>query len=147
MDLTRHNYTWNGKLTKRRITDLVVIHHTASASDLTVEDIHRMHVGNGWVGIGYNVVIYPDGSIHEGRPLDCSGAHCEGENSHSVGVNLVGNFELYPPTPEQIESLKEVIKYLREQYGDVEISGHYEYNATACPGANLKVLLPEIISA
>ena len=147
MEPIRHNYTWNGSLTKRRVTDLVVIHHTASASDLTVEDIHRMHVGNGWVGIGYNVVIYPDGSIHEGRPLDCSGAHCEGENSHSVGVNLVGNFELYPPTPEQIESLKEVIKYLREQYGDVEIAGHYEYNATACPGDNLKALLPEIINA
>ena len=147
MELIKHDLQWNGNLRKRTKTDLIVIHHTASSADVTVENIHEMHLANNWVGIGYSIVVYPDGSIHEGRPLDCSGAHCEGENGHSIGVNLVGNFELYSPTPEQIESLKEVIKYLREQYGDIEIAGHYEYNATACPGANLKALLPEIINA
>lgn len=146
MDLIRHSYRWNGSLTKRRVTDLVVVHHTASDTDMTVEDIHRLHVGNGWVGIGYNIVIYADGSIHEGRPIDCSGAHCEGENAHSVGVNLVGNFENYPPTDAQVASLKEALRGLRGEYGDIEIAGHFEYDATACPGAHLKALLPGIVA-
>ena len=145
MDLIRHSYRWNGSLTKRRVTDLVVVHHTASDPDMTVEDIHRLHVGNGWVGIGYNIVIYADGSIHEGRPLDCSGAHCEGENSHSIGVNLVGNFEEYAPTEAQITSLKDVLRWLTDNYGDIEIAGHREYNATACPGQHLADRLPGIV--
>lgn len=147
MEMIRHEYEWNGDLYRRRTTDMIVIHHTASASDITVDDIHQMHLGNGWTGIGYHVVIYPDGSVHEGRPIDCTGAHCYDFNSRSVGVNLVGNFEEYPPTDAQIESLKEVLRWLRDKYGGIEIGGHSEYNPTACPGTHLKEMLPNIIAA
>lgn len=147
MELIRHSYRWNGSLSKRRTTDLVVVHHTASASDITVDDIHQMHINNGWVGIGYNIVVYPDGTIHEGRPIDCSGAHCEGENGHSIGVNLVGNFEEYAPTEAQITSLKDVLRWLTDNYGGIEIAGHREYNATACPGQHLADRLPGIVGA
>lgn len=146
MELIRHNLEWNGDLKDRRTTDMIVVHHTASAADITVEDIHQMHLNNGWTGAGYHVIIYPDGSAHEGRPIDCIGAHCYEYNSRSVGVNLVGNFEQYPPTSEQIATLKEVLRWLKQKYGDIEIGGHYEYNSTACPGAHLIEQLDGIIA-
>lgn len=145
MDLIRHKYDWNGDLHDRRITDLIVIHHTASAADITVDDIHQMHLNNGWTGIGYHIIIYADGTAHEGRPLDCIGAHCYDYNSRSVGVNLVGNFENYPPTPEQIATLKEVLRWLKDKYPGAEIGGHREWNATACPGEYLAAMLPGIL--
>ena len=146
MKLIQHDLDWNGELHERRTTDMIVIHHTASASDITVEDIHQMHLGNGWAGAGYHVIIYPDGSAHEGRPIDCTGAHCYEYNSRSIGVNLVGNFEQYPPTPEQVATLKEVLRWLLDKYGPIEIGGHGEWNATACPGGYLIDILPEIIA-
>ena len=146
MELIRHDLDWNGELHKRRTTDLIVIHHTASAADITVEDIHQMHLGNGWTGAGYHIIMTPDGAAHEGRPVDCTGAHCYEYNSRSVGVNLVGNFEMYPPTDAQIETLKEVLRWLKSKYGDIEIGGHYEYNSTACPGAYLIEKMPAIIA-
>lgn len=145
MELTRHNLEWNGDLKDRRTTDMIVVHHTASAADITVEDIHQMHLNNGWTGAGYHVIIYPDGSAHEGRPIDCIGAHCYEYNSRSVGVNLVGNFESYPPTSEQIATLKEVLRWLQAKYPGAEIGGHRAWNATACPGAYLAEMLPSIV--
>ena len=146
MELIRHDLEWNGDLYRRRTTDMIVIHHTASASDITVDDIHQMHLGNGWTGIGYHVVIYPDGTAHEGRPIDATGAHCYDFNSHSVGVNLVGNFEEYAPTEAQVATWKEVLLWLRDKYGGIEIGGHREYNATACPGQHLADRLPGIVA-
>ena len=146
MNLIRHELEWNGDLHERRTTDMIVVHHTASAADITVEDIHQMHLGNGWAGIGYHVIIYPDGTAHEGRPIDCIGAHCYEYNSHSIGVNLVGNFESYPPTDAQVETLRQALRWLLDKYGPIEIGGHREWNATACPGGFLADLLPEIIA-
>lgn len=145
MELIQHDLKWNGTLRQRTRTDMIVVHHTASAADLTVDDLHRIHLGNGWAGIGYHIIIYPDGTAHEGRPLDCAGAHCYEYNNRSVGVNLVGDFEHYPPTPEQVATLKEVLRWLLDKYGDVDIGGHDEWNATACPGGYLIDILPEII--
>lgn len=146
MDLVKRDFEWNGDLFKRRTTDMIVVHHTASARDITVEQIHEMHLLRGFTGIGYHIIITPDGAAHEGRPIDCTGAHCYEYNSRSVGVNLVGNFEQYDPTDAQIATLREALRWLREKYGDIEVGGHFEYNATACPGAHLKAMLPGIIA-
>ncbi|MGI0118252.1 hypothetical protein [Zooshikella sp. RANM57] len=58
-------------------------------------DIHRWHIGRGWVGIGYHRVIRCDGRVEHGRPDYWIGDHVAGYNSTSLGgwlvvVNLPG---------------------------------------------------------
>ena len=66
----------------RKITE-IIIHCTATRPDAecTVESIRRYHRSLGWHDIGYHYVIYPDGSVHSGRPVEQAGAHCPGHNA------------------------------------------------------------------
>lgn len=148
-NIVAHEFEWASGLVDRGLTDLIVIHHTASAPDITVEDIHAMHIGNGWSGIGYHLVIYPDGSVHQGRPIDMIGAHCEGYNARSIGVNLTGNFEEAQPTQAQVDSLVVLLSDLMHDYNvpPEQVTGHNAWNATACPGRNLDAILPDIVAA
>ena len=144
-----HDYEWARELSMRSRTDLIVIHHTASRPDITVDEIHQMHLNNKWAGIGYHLVIYPDGSVHQGRPLDTMGAQCEGYNNRSIGVNLTGNFEMEQPTQEQVDALVLLLSDLMRQYNipPEQVTGHNVWNQTACPGRNLDAILPDIIAA
>lgn len=141
-----HQYDFK-PLSERPRTDMIVVHHTAGEND-TVESIHALHRANDWAGIGYHYVIYPDGTVHAGRPEWSTGAHCQGYNSRSLGVNLVGNFEYQTPTEAQVESLTLLLADLMETYGvpPEQVTGHKVWNQTACPGANLDAILPEIVA-
>lgn len=138
-------------LTERDVTDMIVIHHTGDPTDddLSAEEIHQMHLNNGWAGIGYHFVIRKDGTIEEGRPMNCIGAHAEGENYHTIGIHFSGNFEDAEPTDKQIESGAVLIAWLCDYYGigcDKEtVVGHRDLMATACPGENLYAQIPTII--
>lgn len=137
-------------LDARDITDMIVIHHTGNPTDddLSAEEINESHQDQGWVGIGYHYVIRKDGTVELGRPDWAIGAHAYGENSHTIGVHVCGNFEIGEPTDAQIEALAMLIANLCEDYGlpidEDHVVGHRDLMATACPGANLYALLPEI---
>ena len=77
-------------LTERLRTDMVVVHHTGNLADddLSAEQIHFAHLGNGWSGIGYHFVIRKNGIIEQGRPIEMIGSHAYGENWHTIGVHL-----------------------------------------------------------
>jgi len=130
-------------LEPREETDLLVLHHTGSPQDDDpgAEDIHSMHKNKGWSGIGYHFVIRKDGRIEVGRPHWTVGAHAWGENEHSIGIHLSGNFTFAAPTPEQVESCAMLLAWLCRVYHiriDREhIVGHCELMATACPGKHL----------
>ena len=66
----------------------IIIHCSATPEgrDYTVADIDRWHKARGWRGIGYHYVIYRDGSVHAGRPVEQIGAHCTGHNANSIGI-------------------------------------------------------------
>ena len=140
-----------GPLTPRTTTDMIVIHHTGNPEDddLSAEEIHESHQAQGWAGIGYHYVIRKDGSIELGRPVDTIGAHAYGENSHTIGIVVCGNFEIAEPTVEQIESTSVLVAWLCERYNIAPITkdtvvGHRDLMPTACPGQNLYDLLQEI---
>ena len=127
-------------LTPREETDLIVLHHTGCPEDedFGAEDIHAMHIAQGWCGIGYHFVIRKDGRIEQGRPHWTIGAHAWGENSHSVGIHLSGNLELAVPTAAQVESCAMLIAWLcvlyRIRLDREHIVGHGELMPTDCPG-------------
>lgn len=137
-------------LYSRDVTDLIVIHHTGNPydDDLSAKQIHWSHLAQGWSGIGYHYVVRKDGTIEAGRPDWAIGSHAYGENNHSIGIHVCGNFELVEPTVQQIESTAYLVGWLCEEYGltaDKEhVVGHRDLMATACPGEELYNILQTI---
>lgn len=101
--------------------------------------------GRGWNSIGYHYVILNgnlaaniynknfDGVIETGRPLDDDnllenfeyGAHTKGQNMQSVGICLIGNSNSF--NPKQLNSLRFLLSLLKEQFGEIEISQHSDW--------------------
>jgi len=135
-----------GSLTNRATTDMIVLHHTGENDiDASAEQIHGWHLNQEWAGIGYHFVIRKDGTIERGRPEWAVGSHAYGENSHTLGIHISGDFEQAKPTENQIESCAALIADLCEKYNiscdRTHIVGHGELMPTACPGKNLQALL------
>ena len=138
-------------LSEREVTDMIVIHHTGNPTDddLSAEQINESHINQGWTCIGYHYVIRKNGNIEKGRPDWAIGAHAYGDNDHTLGIHLSGNFEIGTPTQKQIESCAHLVAFLCDKYGieinDDNIVGHRDLDSTACPGSNLYSQLPTII--
>ncbi len=119
--------------------EYIILHHTG-AEEKDTEHIRRNHLQRGFMDIGYNYVIEKDGLIVEGRALDIPGAHCVADrmNFRSIGVALIGNFEVRHPYPAQLQSLAALLKLLQVVYG-IELENillHKEVKgaSTKCPG-------------
>lgn len=143
------NFHFTEPLLVRPKTDMIVIHHVGIPDgDTPAAAIHRAHLANGWAGIGYHYVIRKNGVIERGRPLAVVGAHAYGENYHTVGINVTGNFDKEVPTDAQMKSLTELVTALCRIYhidpGPATIVGHRDVNSTDCPGKNLYRLLPQL---
>ena len=132
---------------RSKVLEYIVIHHTASTAKETVEQIHNFHINNnGWAGIGYHFYIRKDGTVYKGRDEKYAGAHCVDYNSISLGICLEDNFEIEKPTDSQLKSLSELLQHLKQKYGNVQVVGHRDLNATACPGKNLYSKLGSVIA-
>lgn len=143
-------YDYND-LQVRSKTDVVVIHHTGNPTDddLSAQQINTSHQAKGWTCIGYHYVIRKDGTIEIGRPHWTVGAHAYGENAHTIGIHLCGNFEIGKPTAAQVESAAMLLANICTDYGIPidrnHIVGHRELMETACPGANAFAMLDDIV--
>lgn len=140
---------WFSSLVDRSYTDMIVIHHVGEIDrDVSAEEIHQWHQNQGWSGIGYHYVIRKDGTIERGRPRTAIGAHAQGFNSRSIGINIAGDFEQAYPNDEQIESAAKLIAELSDIYGITptanSVVGHRDLMATTCPGQNLYDILQTI---
>ena len=141
----------HNQLTARRVTDQIVVHHTGNPTDddLSAAEIDVSHKARGWTCIGYHYVIRKDGAVELGRPDWAVGAHAYGNNSHTIGVHVCGNFDEAEPTDEQIESLAMLLANLCADYSlpidRYTIVGHRELMPTACPGANLFAQMDTIV--
>ena len=123
-----------------RTIDKIIIHCTATPEGraVTVAEIDRWHRQRGYAGIGYHYVIYLDGGIHAGRPVETVGAHCKGYNAHSIGVCYVGGEDkTHKPkdtrTASQKASLVKLVKSLLDRYPGASVHGHNENAAKDCP--------------
>lgn len=124
----------------------IIIHCSATpeGKDYTVDTIRKWHKQKGYSDIGYHYVIYRDGSIMKGRPLDKVGAHTVGYNTGSIGICYIGGLAKDCKTPkdtrtkEQKESLLKLVHSLKEQFPNATIHGHNEFAAKACPSFNVQ---------
>jgi N-acetylmuramoyl-L-alanine amidase len=131
----------------------IILHCTATPEGrhTTVEDIRRWHKAQGWSDIGYHYVVYLDGSVHEGRPVDIVGAHTKGHNTGSISVVYVGDIDkmnLKPKdtrTEEQKEALHKLLTNLLGKYKGATLHGHNEFAPKACPSFNVKTVYKNLI--
>ena len=124
----------------------IILHCSATAEgrDYTVADIDRWHKARGWRGIGYHYVIYRDGSVHPGRPVEQIGAHCTGRNANSIGICYIGGLAADNKTPKdtrtpaQIQALRDLVGELKKKYPGARVHGHNEFAAKSCPCFNVR---------
>ena len=124
----------------------IIVHCSATPEgrNFTVKQIDAWHRQRGFNGIGYHFVIYLDGSVNVGRPLAKAGAHCKGQNDHSIGVCYIGGLAANGKTPkdtrtpEQKASLVKLITELQQQFPNTSVHGHREFANKACPCFNAK---------
>lgn len=129
------------------IFNTLIIHHSAlPVSDGPLE-IQKLHQTNkGFADIGYHFVIDADGQIYAGRALNVRGAHTGGHNTGTLGIVLLGNFEVEVPPDKQLQSLKELTHCLTSEFGFTHLAGHRDFqpDETVCPGKNLEPQLPDL---
>lgn len=130
-----------------RPVNRIILHCSATAEgrDYTVADIDQWHKARGWQGIGYHYVVYRDGSIHNGRPIEAVGAHTSGYNKDSIGICYIGGVDANGKpkdtrTPEQKKALRELVAKLKEQFPNATVHGHYEFAQKACPSFKVQNL-------
>lgn len=124
----------------RKITEIIV-HCTATPEGraVTAADVDRWHRQRGFDGIGYHYLVYLDGTVAEGRPIERIGAHCKGHNANSIGVCYVGGLATDRKTPKdtrtsgQKDALLQLINRLRTEYPGVKVRGHRDYARKDCP--------------
>lgn len=161
----------------------IVIHHTADdytalltwgtwAIIQQLQDIYKYHALTKWWGdIGYNFLIDPYGNIYEGRAWWAwvVWAHTARNNTPTVWIALMGNFNVNTPTDASLQALVKLTTALAKKYHinpnatttyfkksievpyikaytNYTIVWHEDAWVTACPGVNLYNLLPEIRS-
>ena len=110
----------------------LVVHCSDTDADLTAADIHAMHLGFGWHGIGYHAVICQDGTLEPGRPHYWVGAHVYEHNKESLGVCLIGRESF---SDAQMATLENLLRDWHARYPRAKICGHCDFDNTekTCP--------------
>ena len=160
---------------KTTIVKHCIVHHSAGSNTdtnyvNTIRNIYLLHTeSNGWDDIGYNFVIAPNGTIFSGRDPqnqgdedNIQGAHFCAKNGGTMGVCLLGNYNLTSPTTVMQNSLKDLLawKLKKEELSTTQyfphpdtfgdnlgtISTHRNGCPTECPGDSVALLLNTIAS-
>ena len=124
----------------------IIIHCSATpeGKDFTVAQIDGWHRQRGFRCIGYHFVIYRDGTVHPGRPVEQIGAHTSGCNADSIGVCYIGGCAADGKTPKDTRTsaqrlaLARLVRELKAIYPAATIHGHNEFARKACPSFNVK---------
>ena len=127
-------YTWNGTLSKRKVTTYLILHHAAGYG--SAESIHAYHKSLGWLGIAYHYYVRLDGTIYRGRPENVSGGHTTNYNYCSIGICAEGNFQVDTMPEAQRAALAWLVADIRTRYPGIAVKKHSAFQNTSCPGAN-----------
>ncbi len=159
------NYRWPQRYSPK--VQVLTVHHTAQkvtgdnrSGVERMRALYEYHANSrGWGDIGYNFVIDEEGQIYEGRAGGKSvvGGHAYCANVGTIGIALMGNFEVERPTQTQVKSLQWLLADLADEYritlsrkirfhgSNMEpIVGHKTFVSTMCPGYYIWETLSQI---
>ncbi len=135
----------------------IIIHHSATPVDDAM-NMHRVHKARGMKnGLAYHFVISngsrkaSDGEVFIGErwKSQLDGGHVKklSWNQTCIGICLIGNFELKPPSSRQLKALEGLCEYLMKRcsISKSQVTTHkiLHKGHTACPGKYLS--LPSFI--
>ena len=137
----------------RKRWQFIVVHNSGSRQgNARVFEYYHRRVRKMRNGLAYHFVIgngtsTGNGQIEIGerwrRQINGGHVHSDYLNNIALGICLVGDFNRDQPTPAQLESCEELIKYLRQRCGKIDgrwaaVRPHKEMNpprwSTDCPG-------------
>jgi hypothetical protein len=159
---------WNAKPPSLPMTTqkpvAILVHHTGSAMkpktslEAKMRGLQRFSQAKekladgrtkpAWPDVPYHFYIAADGRIAEGRSVTAVGDTNTGyDPAGFIQVVVEGNFENEQVKPEQATALKTLLASLTKTYAipSSKIQAHNDKAQTACPGKNLKAMLPEIV--
>ncbi|MEV6109357.1 N-acetylmuramoyl-L-alanine amidase, partial [Streptomyces sp. NPDC051940] len=150
--------------TRTGSTRRIVVHHMAfpntmdfsmEAAIACAERVQHIHMDlNGWSDTGNHFSISRGGYVMEGRhgsldALEDGGyqivsAHAVGQNTQSIGIENEGTYIDELPTGKLWWSLVKLCTTICTQYGfgAQNITGHWDWNNTQCPGAKFYSTFP-----
>lgn len=147
--------------------NMLVVHHTAQtvtgdarSGVERMRAVYQYHATNrGWGDIGYNYIIDDTGQIYEGRAGgdNVVSGHAYCNNVGTLGIALMGNFEVEEPTQAQIKALQWLLADLAQKH-DIDldrsvsfhgktrspVSVHGDLLATSCPGFYLNGAMDQV---
>ena len=126
----------------------IIVHNSgtrqgnARAFDYYHRRVRRMGNGMAYHFVVGNGTSSGNGEIEIGdrwrRQINGGHVHSDYLNNIGLGICLVGDFNRDRPTKAQMEATEELIRYLRQRCGKMEVRPHREVNpprwATDCPG-------------
>lgn len=114
---------------------LCTVHCTATENgeEVSISAIEKDHISRGFGGIGYHIIIQPDGTKITTRPLNQVGAHVKGSNTGNIGIALAGTDRF---TYNQFLSLYSVLEMLRISFSlkPEMIFCHHEFQSAKDQG-------------
>lgn len=148
-------YRWTREYS--RDVKILAVHHTAvqvngdkRSGAERVRALYAYHANNrGWGDVGYHYLVDEDGKIYEGKSGGkfVVGGHAYCNNIGTIGIALLGNFDVEKPTQNQLKALQWLLEDLAETY-DIDLDeqvthhgkkmepivGHRDLVSTDCPG-------------
>ena len=126
----------------------IIVHNSGTRQgNARVFDYYHRHVRRMRNGLAYHFVIGNGTSTRNGqieigerwiKQMRGGHVHSDYMNNIGLGICLVGDFNRDQPTRAQLEACEELIKYLQERCGKMQVRPHREVNpprwATDCPG-------------
>jgi hypothetical protein len=136
----------------QRMYQTLIIHHSVIYDNddvTTLKDAQDLHMDERlWADIGYHYLIGKNGGIYEGRDVRVRGVHVAGYNTGSMGVCLLGNFNVDQVSELQWQSLGWLCAWLVENFSFVRLAAHQDFNPqTECPGTNLLASMEQLANA
>lgn len=124
----------------------IVLHCTATHPHATVEAIQRYWRDNlKWKSPGYHYIISANGGVKQLADESAITNGVAGYNSASIHVSYIGGIDKAGKpedtrTPEQIATMKKLVKSLKNKYPTAIIQGHRDFPrvAKACPSFDVK---------
>ena len=182
LDWTNKKYKWD-KLRRseyhKNNKNKIIIHHTASDNSILknktdVKDylswVYKYHaLTRGRWDVWYNFLIDPFGNVYEWRAGGewVVWAHAKRNNTPSIWISLIWNFDIQKPTNKAVDSLVNLSTAIAKKYHinpksrkdyhrdsesapyiisaeNYAVAWHRDAGITSCPGENLYELLPYI---
>jgi N-acetylmuramoyl-L-alanine amidase len=111
----------------KRTINYIVVHCTATAHNTKVENILKYWKKIGWKNVGYHYLIEANGKVNQLAEESQITNGVKGYNSQSIHVSYIGGKSEDDRTEKQKDSLKIIVRQLKDKYPNAKVQGHRDF--------------------